>query len=224
MNFSNQLILAVLITSTTSFASDNLIDQQLLLTRNAVSLCRVFEASGSESSISGGGDANIALNLKKLKSLDLGELKGNLNGSHSDWDGIPRVEKRDQLSENKRMSDCVLKAFSMLSQDYLNRLELQDKKQNLLNQEKVISTSNELPREYIYSSNKLRLLPGLYIVRKSYFSLGNDESLDIETSNNHKIRMTNGIKESFDFKDKYYKISFRTNSNGQVVIKLEDDK
>ena len=198
--------------------------QQSLLRQNAIELCRAFEASGSEFTIHGEANGDMAVNLKKLKSLNLGELNAKLGTNYSNWEGVPKVERKDQLSENIRMSNCILTAFNMLSQDYKEKVELQDRKQELLRQQEVIELENKLPRNYIVSGNQLRLLPDLSIGKKADYSFGNNYYLEITTPENGLIKMINGTKEVIDFKNKSYYISFHRNNHKQIVITLENKK
>ncbi|AKF21764.1 MULTISPECIES: hypothetical protein [Enterobacterales] len=224
MNFGKLSLLVVVILSNSSFASDTPLVQQSLLRQNAIELCRAFEASGSEFTIYGEANGDMAVNLKKLKSLNLGELNAKLGTNYSNWEGVPKVERKDQLSENIRMSNCTLTAFNMLSQDYKEKVELQDRKQELLRQQEVVEQENKLPRNYIVSGDRLRLLPDLYIEKRTDYSIGNKYYLEITTPENGLIRMINGTKEVIDYKNKSYYISFHRNNHKQIVITLENKK
>ncbi len=222
MNFKKLLILVAATTSNTTFASDTPIVEQLIISQNAISLCRVLEASGSEFIISGEANGDVAVNLKKLKNLNLGELNAKIGTSYSSWEGIPKVEQKDQISENIRMSDCVLKAFPMLSQDYQTRLELKNNKQYLLNQQEKAAKNNKLPRIFVFSGNRLSLLPGFVIEKKAGYGLGDNYILEISTPENGNIDISSETKEMVDFKDESYYISFHLNKKGQIILKLEN--
>lgn len=222
MNFGKLSLLVVAILSNSSFASDTPLVQQSLLSQNAIKLCRAFEASGSEFTIYGEANGDMAVNLKKLKSLNLGELNAKLGTSYSNWEGVPKVEKKDQLSENIRMSNCILTAFHMLSQDYKEKLELQDRKQELLRQQEVVEQENKLPRVYVFSGNRLSLLPGLVIEKRSGYGGGDKYFIEISTPENGNVELSSETKEMINYKDKSYYISFHRNKDGQIILKLEN--